>query len=147
LVLLAPVRRLAALSSLFKNLVRYGRAEKNPVSEVERPDINRQEGVTLAFSKADAKKLLDMPNEKTLEGSRDRAILAVGLQVGGRRAEIASVTVGDPHLNRGCDSLHVTRKDGRHDALAINPNTVKRLKDYLEAAGHAGAWTGRHSGP
>jgi site-specific recombinase XerC len=72
-------RRLAALSSLFKHLVRYGYAEKNPVSEVERPAINRREGSTLAFSKADAAKLLDRPDEKTLEGLRDRAILAVGL--------------------------------------------------------------------
>jgi integrase/recombinase XerD len=131
-------RRLAALSSLFKHLVRYGYAEKNPVSEVERPAINRQEGTTLAFCKADAAKLLALPDEKTLEGLRDRAILAVGLQVGLRRAEIASLTVGDLHQNRGYDSLRVTRKGGRHDALAIHPNTVKRLKAYLEAAGHAG---------
>lgn len=74
-------RRLAALSSLFKHLVRYGYAEKNPVSEVERPAINREQGTTLAFSRADAKKLLELPDEETLEGSRDRAILAVGLQV------------------------------------------------------------------
>jgi site-specific recombinase XerD len=97
-------RRLAALSSLFKHLVRYGYAEKNPVSEVERPAINRREGSTLAFSKADAAKLLDKPDEKTLEGLRDRAILAVGLQVGLRRAEIASLIVGDLHQNRGYDS-------------------------------------------
>jgi integrase/recombinase XerD len=131
-------RRLAALSSLFKHLVRYGYAEKNPVSEVERPAINRQEGTTLAFSKADAAKLLALPDEKTLEGLRDRAILAVGLQVGLRRAEIGSLTVEDLHQNRGYDSLRVTRKGGRHDALAIHPNTVKRLKAYLEAAGHTG---------
>ena len=130
-------RRLAALSSLFKHLVRYGYAEKNPVSEVERPAINREQGTTLAFSKADARKLLDLPDDKTLEGLRDRAILAVGLQVGLRRAEIASLTVGDLHQNRGYDSLRVIRKGGRHDALAIHPNTVKRLKVYLEAAGHA----------
>jgi site-specific recombinase XerD len=130
-------RRLAALSSLFKHLVRYGYAEKNPVSEVDRPAINREQGTTLAFSKADARKLLDMPDDKTLEGLRDRAILAVGLQVGLRRAEIASLAVGDLHQNRGYDSLRVVRKGGRHDALAIHPNTVKRLKAYLEAAGHA----------
>ena len=130
-------RRLAALSSLFKHLVRYGYAAKNPVSEVERPAINREQGTTLAFSKTDARKLLDLPDEKTLEGLRDRAILAVGLQVGLRRAEIASLTVEDLHQNRGYDSLRVIRKGGRHDALAIHPNTVKRLKDYLEAAGHA----------
>jgi len=117
-------RRLAALSSLFKHLVRYGYAEKNPVSEVERPAINRQEGSTLAFSKADAKKLLDRPDEKTVEGLRDRAILAVGLQVGLRRAEIASLTVGDLHQNRGYDSLRISRKGGRHDALAIHPQSL-----------------------
>ncbi len=130
-------RRLAALSSLFKHLVRYGYAAKNPVSEVERPAINREQGTTLAFSKTDARKLLDLPDEKTLEGLRDRAILAVGLQVGLRRAEIASLTVEDLHQNRGYDSLRVVRKGGRHDALAIHPNTVKRLKAYLEASGHA----------
>ena len=130
-------RRLAALSSLFKHLVRYGYAEKNPVAEVERPAINRREGSTLAFSQADARKLLDRPDEKTLEGLRDRAILAVGLQVGLRRAEIASLTVEDLHQNRGYDSLRITRKGGRHDALAVHPNTAKRLKAYIEAAGHA----------
>src|SRR3954447_12274910 len=54
-------RRLAALSSLYKHLVRYGHAAKNPVSEVERPAIKRDEGSTLAFAKVQARKLLDVP--------------------------------------------------------------------------------------
>ena len=95
-------RRLAALSSLFKHLVRHDHAEKNPVGEVERPAINREEGTTLAFSKLQARKLLDTPADDTIEGLRDRAILSVGLQVGLRRAEIAALTVGDLHQNRGC---------------------------------------------
>src|SRR5271167_794763 len=37
-------RRLAALSSLFKHLVRHGEAARNPVAEIERPAINRDEG-------------------------------------------------------------------------------------------------------
>jgi site-specific recombinase XerD len=56
-------RRLAALSSLFKHLVRHNHVEKNPVSEVERPAINREEGTTLAFSKDQARRLLDLPDE------------------------------------------------------------------------------------
>ena len=123
--------------TLFKHLIRYGYAEKNSVSEVERLAINRREESTLAFSQADARKLLDKPDEKTLEGLRDRAILAVGLQVGLRRAEIASLTVEDLHQNRGYDSLRIIRKGGRHDALAVHSNTAKRLKAYLEAAGRA----------
>src|SRR5580692_244638 len=61
-------RRLAALSSLYKHLVRHGHAARNPVGEVERPAINRDEGSTLAFSKAQARKMLDAPAEDTVAG-------------------------------------------------------------------------------
>ena len=118
-------RRLAALSSLFRHLIDYGGAARNPAREVARPAINRQEGATLAFSKAQARKLLDLPAEDTIAGLRDRAILSVGLQVGLRRAEIATLKVSDLHQNRGYDSLRVTRKGGRRDALAINPQTAR----------------------
>jgi site-specific recombinase XerD len=64
-------RRLSALSSLFKHLVRHGHAAKNPVTEIERPAINRDEGTTLAFSKADARKLLDLPKIETEDGGAD----------------------------------------------------------------------------
>ena len=130
-------RRLSALSSLFKHLVYHGYVATNPVREIERPVINRDEGVTAAFSKAQARKLLDAPPHDTLLGLRDRAVLSVGLQVGLRRAEIAALTVGDLHQNRGFDSLRVVRKGGRRDALAINPQTVVRLIAYLELSGHA----------
>ena len=108
-------RRLAALSSLFKHLVRHGAASRNPVVDVDRPTINREEGSTAAFSKAQARKLLDAPPSDTIAGLRDRAILSVGLQVGFRRAEIAALNVGDLHQNRGFDALRVTRKGGRRD--------------------------------
>ena len=129
-------RRLAALSSLFKHLLRHGAASRNPVVDVARPSINREEGSTAAFSKAQARKLLDAPSPDTLAGLRDRAILSVGLQVGLRRAEIAALTVGDLHQNRGYDALRLTRKGGRRDALAINPQAAARIRDYLARAGH-----------
>jgi site-specific recombinase XerD len=130
-------RRLAALSSLFKHLVQHGQVQRNPVADIQRPTINRDEGSTLAFSKAQARTLLDLPSAATLAGLRDRAILSVGLQIGLRRAEIASLRVGDLHQNRGFDSLRVVRKGGRRDALAINPQTAQRIRAYLESAGDA----------
>lgn len=114
-------RRLAALSSLFKHLVAHNHAARNPVANVERPTINRDEGSTLAISKNQARKMLDAPAANTIEGLRDRALLSVGLQVGLRRAEIAALKVSDLHQNRGFDSLRVIRKGGRKEALAINP--------------------------
>jgi integrase/recombinase XerD len=130
-------RRLSALSSLFKHLVQHGEVERNPVADVERPNINRDEGSTLAFSKAQARNLLDTPNPDTLGGLRDRALLSVGLQVGLRRAEIAALIVGDLHQNRGYDALRVVRKGNRKDALAIHPQAAQRIREYLLAAGHA----------
>jgi integrase/recombinase XerD len=129
-------RRMAALSSLFKHLVRHGAAARNPVVDVRRPSINREEGSTAAFSKAQARRLLDAPALDTVAGVRDRAILAVGLQVGLRRAEIAALIVSDLHQNRGLDALRVTRKGGRREALAIHPQAAARIRAYLEMAGH-----------
>lgn len=57
-------------------------------------------------------------------GLRDRAILSVRLQVGFRRSGIASLKVGDFHINRGYDALHVVRKGGKKGSLAIHPQTA-----------------------
>src|SRR5205809_2193401 len=112
-------RRLAALSSLFAHLVKFDVVQMNPVRDVERPQVNRREGMTLAFSQTQARAILDKPDPVTLLGIRDRAILAVGLQVGFRRAEFASLKVGDFHMNRGFDSLNVVTKGGKTGSHAI----------------------------
>lgn len=129
-------RRLAALSSLFVHLIKFGVVETNPVRNVERPRIERREGMTLAFSQKQARRILDAPKDNTVLGLRDRAILAVGLQVGFRRAEIAGLKVGDFHMNRGFDSLKVVRKGGKKGSLAIHPQAAQRIREYLEKAGH-----------
>jgi integrase/recombinase XerD len=129
-------RRLAALSSLFAHLVKFDVVEMNPVRDVERPAVNRREGMTLAFSQKQARAVLDAPREDAVLGLRDRAILSVGLQVGFRRSEIAGLKVGDFHINRGYDALRVVRKGGKKGSLAIHPQTAQRIKDYLAVAGH-----------
>src|SRR5438874_7886818 len=70
-------RRLAALSSLFAHLVKFSIVEMNPVRDVERPVVNRREGMTLAFSQKQARSILDAPDPDTVLGVRDRAMLAV----------------------------------------------------------------------
>src|SRR6266851_9771217 len=107
-----------------------------PLPRGLRAALNRNEGLTPAFSKTQACKLLDAPSEDTIPSLRDRAILSVGLQVGLRRAEIAALKVGDLHRNRGFNSLRVTRKRGRRDALTINPQTAAKLRAHVDAAGH-----------
>jgi integrase/recombinase XerD len=130
-------RRRAALSSLFRHLVTYRLVRTNPVREVERPAVNRREGMTPAFTPRQARALLDAPDPTTMKGLRDRAILAVGLQLGLRRSEIVRLKVRDLHTTCGCDALRVPRKGGTRAIVAIHPETAQRLRTYLEAAGHA----------
>lgn len=135
-------RRLAALSSLFAHLVRHSVVTANPVRDVERPRISRRQGKTLAFSRRQARRLLDTPSPNTVHGLRDRAILAIGLQVGLRRAEITSLKVRDLHQNRGFDSLWVNRKGGKRESVAVHPQVAQRIRDYLITAGHVDDFSG-----
>jgi integrase/recombinase XerD len=130
-------RRLSALSSLFTHLMRFGVVTHNPVQPVERPAINRWEGMTPALTPQQARALLDAPDPFTIHGLRDRAMLSVGLQVGLRRSEIVRLNVRDLLTTRGCEALHVIRKGGKRDIIAIHPETAQRLRAYLKAAGHA----------
>jgi site-specific recombinase XerD len=129
-------RRLSALSSLFRHLVRYEIVAANPVRDIERPAVNRREGKTLAFSQQQVRAILDAPSSNTIQGLRDRAMLAVGFQGGLRRAEIASLCVADIHQNRGFHALWVTRKGRKRDSLAVHPQVTQRIRDYLRATGH-----------
>ena len=129
-------RRLSALSSLFAHLVAHRRADTNPVRDIKRPRVNRRQGTTRAFSPKEARKILDAPDSKTLQGLRDRAILSVGLQAGPRRSEIASLLVKDFHTNAGYKSLHLIRKGGEDLSMAVNLQTAQRIEEYLASAGH-----------
>ena len=130
-------RRLSALSSLYKHLVRHGAAPRNPVVDVTRPVINREEGSTAAFSKAQARQLLDVPSLDTV-----RRAARPGHPVGGAAGRVApgrdcGARRRDLHQNRGFDSLRVTRKGGRREALAINPQAAARIRACLVRAGQA----------
>lgn len=129
-------RKLSALSSLFKHLTTRQLVKHNPVREVPRPRVNRDHGTTRALSRQQARAVLDAPDEGTVEGLRDRAILAVGFQVGLRRSELAHLRVSDLMQDRGYSCLRYTKKGGEENTVAINPQVTKRIRDYLARAGH-----------
>jgi integrase/recombinase XerD len=129
-------RRLSALSSLFRHLVQFEVIAANPVQAIDRPAINRWQGMTPAFSPQEAQALLDAPDPTTGEGLRARAILSLGLQVGLRQSEIMRLKVRDLHTTGGYDALRVIRKHGKRDVIVIHPETAQRLRAYLAAAGH-----------
>jgi site-specific recombinase XerD len=129
-------RKLAALSSLLEHLVDEQLIPTNPARGVRRPRLESHEGKTPALSLAQAQALLEAPDAHTLKGVRDRAILAVMLLGGLRRAEVVALRVRDFDCQRaGVSHLRVLGKGGKTRFIAAAPLMRERVQHYLAMRG------------
>jgi site-specific recombinase XerD len=129
-------RKLAALSSLLEHLVDEQLIPTNPARGVRRPRLETHEGKTPALSLEQAQALLEAPDANTLKGVRDRAILAVMLLGGLRRAEVVTLRVRDFDCQRaGVSHLRVLGKGGKTRFIAAAPLMRERVQRYLAMRG------------
>ncbi len=129
-------RKLAALSSLYEYLCNRQAVAHNPVKGVKRPSVDSYEGKTPALADGQARLLLDAPKASTLKGKRDRAILAVLLYHGLRRAELCAIDVGDLQERRGVKHLRIHGKGNKLRYLPLHPAAAARIEDYLAHSEH-----------
>ena len=129
-------RKLAALSSLFESLCEANAVQGNPVDGVKRPKVDSTEGKTPAIGDYQARMLLDAPNASTLQGLRDRAILATLLYHGLRRAELCALRLVDLQYRRGVCHLQVHGKGSKIRYVPLHPAAASAIAAYLEAAGY-----------
>ncbi|MBP6512235.1 MAG: tyrosine-type recombinase/integrase [Bacteroidia bacterium] len=129
--------RLSALSSLFEYLCEKNTVTHNPVKGVKRPAVESYEGKTPALGDHQARELLDSPNDNSLKGKRDRAILATLLYHALRREELCRLKVKDfKQERRGVPHIKITGKGGKMRYIPLHPAASGLIHDYLEAAGH-----------
>jgi site-specific recombinase XerD len=129
-------RKLAALSSLFEAMCEANAVQGNPVDGVKRPKLDSQEGKTPAIGDHQARELLAAPDASTLQGLRDRAILATLLYHGLRRAELCALRLGDLQDRRGVRHLQVHGKGSKIRYVPLHPAAAGAIAAYLELAGH-----------
>ncbi len=129
-------RKLSALASLFDHLCESNAVTHNPVSGVERPKLGTHEGQTPVISDAQARAVLDGPDETTLKGKRDRAILATLLYHGIRREEVANLRVKDVEWRKGVPHLRIFGKGNKIRHLPLHPQAGRLIDEYLIEAGH-----------
>ena len=128
-------RKLSAVSSLFKYFCERFAIKDNPCSNITRPKVESNVGKTDAISDVEAKKLLNAPSPATIQGIRDRAILAVFLYHGLRRAEVRDLKVNSIHQVRGVPYLRVKGKGSKTRDLPLHPVTIEHLNVYLNKDG------------
>ena len=129
-------RKLSALSSLFEALCEANAVQGNPVDGVKRPKIDSQEGKTPAIGNHQARELLAAPDTSTLQGLRDRAMLATLLYHGLRRAELCALRLADLQDRRSVRHLQVHGKGSKIRYVPLHPIAADAIAGYLEAAGH-----------
>jgi integrase/recombinase XerC len=130
-------RRLAALRSFFRFLMRRGRASANPAREVSTPKLPRKLPAYLPIDESEA--LLRVAPPPTAGGVRDRAILELFYATGIRVAELAGLDVEDLDLREG--AVRVLGKGRKERIVPVGRKAVEALRAYLAREGE------RASGP
>jgi site-specific recombinase XerD len=130
--------RLAAVRRLAYEAADSGLLSPELAAGIRRVKGSKKLGIRLGnwLTVNEARTLWQLPDENTLKGKRDRAILAVLLGCGLRRGELTELTLG--HLQRREDHWAIVDLIGKagHVRTVPMPDWVKQtIDDWLIAAG------------
>jgi integrase/recombinase XerC len=121
-------RKLACLRSFFKFLCREGYLPNNPVLTITTPKREKHLPQFLYLNEVNA--LLEIPDNATKLGIRDRAILEILYAGGLRLQEVVNLKLRDLDLSRGY--LRVWGKGAKERLAPIGIPAVRALKRYLQ---------------
>jgi len=122
-------RKLSAVRSLFKHLVRRGVIGANPAAGVRSPSLDRPLPRFLEIEEIG--RLFDAVTGDGLAARRDRAILETLYGAGLRVSELVRLDETDVDLARGC--LHLRGKGKKERIAPVGRSAVRSLVRYLAA--------------
>jgi site-specific recombinase XerD len=88
------------------------------------------------LTEEEAQAMLRVPDQRTLQGKRDYAILLTLLTTGLRKAEICGLKVADLKTYRNQAVIDVIGKGKRFRRIPLKAETLLTIKDYLKADGN-----------
>lgn len=121
-------RKLSALRSFFRHLVRHRLTEEDPTATILTPKHIRRMPSYLSVD--DMFRLLDRTTEDTLLGRRNRALFEVLYGSGIRVSELTGLNVFDVDFSSGC--LRVAGKGGKERIVPVGEKALARIRAYRE---------------
>jgi len=121
-------RKLAAIKSFFKFLTRNEYLPLNPTLTTRTPRIEKRLPEFLSIEHVES--LMEMPDEKSFEGVRDRSMLELFYAAGIRRAELIALKQSDLMLAQGL--IRVIGKGEKERILPIGGYARDMLEKYLK---------------
>ncbi len=125
-------RKLAALRTFFRFLVREGVLAANPGELVATPRQEKYLPTTLTVD--EAYNLLESMQGGDRLSLRDRAILEILYSCGLRISELTGLNVSEVDVEQAL--VRVLGKGGKERIVPVGRHALKALSDYLEERGH-----------
>jgi len=125
-------RRLSAVRSFYRWLLRHGRIAANPADGIRAPKAPRK--LPQVLDPDEAKALVEVPTDAPL-GLRDRAMLELFYSSGLRLSELCALRWRDLHLDEGL--VDVRGKGGKERIVPVGSHARAALRDW-RADTHAG---------
>jgi integrase/recombinase XerC len=120
-------RKLSALRSFFRYLCREGLCVNNPVIRVRTP--KKEKKLPVFLDKEIVAKLLESPENITVFGLRDRAILETLYSAGIRIGELTGLSPED--INWNSSVIKVLGKGNKERIVPIGSKAIIALENYL----------------
>ena len=139
-------RKLAAIRSFFRYLVRKGQIPANPALNLVTPKLPRK--LPVFIDEGAVSRMMDLPDATTGEGLRDRAILELLYGTGIRVSELTGLDL--PGVDRRGRTIKVRGKGSKDRILPLGSAATKALDAWLAARkGAAGGpvFVNRTGGP
>ncbi len=140
----AVARKLSAIRSFFRFLVRKGVLESNPAELVPTPKIERFLPQVLTVEEAESLIRASGKNtgkvDRMIEGLRDLAVLETLYSSGIRVSELTGLRMKDADLGSGV--IKVLGKGGKERRAYLGDYAVSSLRAYMEKARVCGADNG-----
>lgn len=120
-------RKMSCLRSFFKFLLREGYIAANPLSDIASPKIEKTLPIFLDVDKV--VKLLESPEQSTLLGLRDRAILETLYSTGIRVGELIGLSIERIDFIAGMIKVYAKGKKER--LVPIGDKALRAIRAYL----------------
>ncbi|MFH1214669.1 MAG: tyrosine recombinase XerC [Candidatus Neomarinimicrobiota bacterium] len=120
-------RKLAALKAFFKFAARQGYVDSNPAALILSPKKIKRLPVVL--SEEQVARAMEIPDDNTLVGKRNRAILELFYSTGIRLGELLSLNIGDLNFSRL--TLRVFGKGSKERVVPYGKKAEQAINEYL----------------
>lgn len=125
-------RKVSAIRSFYRYLVREGILAKNPIEQAASPKLDRRLPAFLTVE--ETVRLLKAPDLVTPQGQRDRAIMELIYAAGLRVSELVKLNL--EQVNLDTREIRVWGKGSKERVVLMGELAVEALDDYLSQGRH-----------